>query len=180
VGSDESCISNGCPQQLEVGLNLALPAASPEEGIWELGGQGPISSEPNFDDLALSKVEAQAQLRTPGLCVGEGRRDSVDVTGNDAVIKIEGGQVEGARAKFLRQWLQSSSEQQRAQRVTLLDATSGLQDGGAKLQGRGRSIAPCSPSRQGGEVRADRGKDLNAADGVEGVLEIQLEQDFVL
>ena len=56
MGSDESCISNGCPQQLEVSLNLALSAAGPEEGIWELGGQGPISSEPNFDDLALSKL----------------------------------------------------------------------------------------------------------------------------
>jgi hypothetical protein len=29
-------------------------------------------------------------------------------------------------------------------------------------------------------VRADRGKDVIAADGIEGVLEIQLEQDFVL
>ena len=178
VGSDEGRLSNGCPQEFKVPEQAAVPCSSAEEAVWEVGNKLGSGEASGSDDLALLKIELQANVAAAPLDMVKGSGYSINVPCQDPVIKIEGGKVKAA-LELLGQGLQRGCKEQRSQGVALLDSTGGVNDSVPKLKVRGDSIAPCHPTGKLREVGAGGVEHILPRDGVESVGEVQLEQHLV-
>jgi len=134
-------------------------------------------------EVGLASAEPEAELRAPSLQGGKSRRNSGGFTSQAEVVQVGIDKLEptaGTRASQLRQHrLQDQREQQRAERVALLNTTLRRDDVVAKHQIGVNSVAEVDPRREARETVANLAEEAGAVDSVERVLEVKFKEDLV-
>ena len=132
VGSN--IISDGRSEQLKVAMEAAGAIGIAQEAVREVGDKLGSRERAEADNLTFVEVKLEADVNRTLLHTTESRRDCALVASKDAIIKVEGGEVQGALLKLSGKRLHCSGKQKGAKRVSLLDATGRLQERASELQ----------------------------------------------
>jgi hypothetical protein len=181
----ESGASNGSTKKLEVTVGEDSGLSSfgvDQELLGKKGGQVSVRRRPWEDEFALLHIEFETQSLTVRLQVFEGGAHGLGITGQDAVVQVEQVQVQRGLLdlrEFFDQFMDGQGEEERTQRVSLLNASGRVDRVRAKLEVGGGTVTPVGPFGKAREDMAAPLQKLRAVHIVEGVFEIKFEQTFV-
>lgn len=178
VGSNKIGVANSRAKELKVVNHSGRAIGTMGKSRGEVVGYLVKSGRPDCNKFPLVHVELQAKRCSSLLGVDEGCGNRRHISSEDAVVQVEGGKVNHG-AELAGKGLQSSSEEQWPKRVPLLHASCKLQSYSTKLEMGLGSVQPRGPPADAREVGGALIQDLLAGHRVEGILEIQLQQNFL-
>jgi hypothetical protein len=131
---------------------------------------------------ALVRVEAEAYLASCPVETLEGGSNFVPGPSEANIIQVGKQELRaawGAKANGAEGRLKGQREEKGAQRIALLNTGFGSEGCTVEEEARRATISPFSPRSQARKPEPDLPQHTQTIDGVEGILEVQAEEDHV-